>query len=416
MRKMTLAALSGAAGLGLVVSGLPANPAMAAQTVPPALFGQHVSRIVSETPAGLHAGAIRLWDSGVAWRDLEPSDNGYNWSKLDSALAHAKAIGVSEILYTMGGTPGWAATNPNSSGGLYGPGTNSTPKSSEIYVDFIRDLLAHSRSVGVPITAVQIWNEANLPDFYNGTPAQMAALTKAAAPTIRAGGATVVAASTTVRAGGPTKTWGKNYGKAMRAVGWPVDAVAGHFYPPATKGPATRVGYIKALKKYYKKWGAGSKPIWDTEMNYGDSRSYMQTKKQYEGATAATYVARTYIDSMRYNIKRVFWYGWDIAVLGTDMTTRPGMTEITAGGQAFLQVQKWMAGNTWYGCSVKGKVTKCSLSANGQRQAIVFASKTTSYKLPAGTSSIKNLSGGTSAGSAGQKITLTTQPILLVGA
>ena len=47
----------------------------------------------------------------------------------------------------------------------------------------------------------------------------------------------------------------------------------------------------------------------------------MKVKRQYTGATAATYVARTYIDSMRYGVYRVFWYGWDINVLGTDMTS-----------------------------------------------------------------------------------------------
>lgn len=416
MHKKSWVGAAGAAVVGLLAASLPTNPALAAQTVPAALFGQHVSRITAGAPAGLHVGSIRLWDSGVAWRDLEPADNQYDWAKLDAALTNARAIGASEILYTMGGTPSWAASNPNSLKGLYGPGTNSHPRTTGSYTDFIRDLLSHARSIGIPITSVQIWNEANLPDFYNGTPTQMAALTQAAAPVIRAQGATVVAASTTVRAKGPTKTWGKNYGKAMKKIGWPVDVVAGHFYPPATKGPATRVSYIKVLKKYYKKYGAGKKPIWDTEMNYGDTRAYMKVKRQYAGGTAATYVARTYIDSMRYGIKRVFWYGWDIAVLGTDMTVRPAMTAPTAGGQAFLQIQDWMAGNTWYGCKTKGKVTKCSLAAGGQRQAIVYASKTIGYKLPGGTSAIKNLAGGTTGAAAGQKITLTTQPILLVGA
>lgn len=416
MHRKTLAGAVGVAAVGLLAAGLSANPAVAAQTVPAALFGQHVSRITAGAPAGLHLGAIRLWDSGVSWRDLEPTDNQFNWAKLDAALTNARALGASEILYTVGGTPSWAASNPNSAKGLYGPGTNSTPKNTGIYVDFVREVLAHARSIGIPITSLQIWNEANLPDFYDGTPAQMAELTKAAAPVIRSQHAAVVAASTTVRAGGPTKAWGKNYGKAMRAIGWPVDVVAGHFYPPATKGPSTRVSYIKALRKYYKKYGAGKKPIWDTEMNYGDTRAYMKVKRQYSGATAATYVARTYIDSMRYGVQRVFWYGWDIAVLGTDMTVRSAMTEPTAGGQAFLQIQNWMAGNSWYGCKTKGKVTKCAMSAGGQRQAIVYASKTIGYKLPAGTSSIKNLSGGSTTAAAGQRITLTTQPILLVGA
>lgn len=414
--KRFLTWMSGGAAAGMLLAALPVTPAAAAQVVPRELFGQHVARISSGAPAGLQAGSVRLWDANVGWRDLEPTgDDQYNWAPLDAALANAAAIGAREVLYTAGVTPAWAAATP-SSRGLYGPGTSSHPKSDALYVDFVTDLLAHAKSIGRPITAVQIWNEANLPDFYAGTPTQMANLTRAAAPAIRAAGARVVAASTTVRSSGPTKTWGKNYGKAMRAVGWPVDVVAGHFYPPAKEGPATRVKYIKVLKKYYKKYGAGKKPIWDTEMNYGDTRGYMKVKRVYTGPVAATYVARTFIDSMRYGINRVFWYGWDIHVLGTDMTTRPGGVDLTAGGRAFLEVQGWMAGNTWYGCKVKGKVTTCRLSTpSGQRQSIVYASKNVSYKIPAGATAVKNLAGGSTAVSGGQRMTLTAQPMLLVG-
>ena len=170
-----------------------------------------------------------------------------------------------------------------------------------------------------------MWNEANLKDFYLGTPAQMAQLTKDARAALNSvgSGAALVAASTTVRAKGPVGKFGKAYGAAMRKAGaWgAVNAVSAHFYPPAKEGPATRVSYIKTVKKYYKRYGAGRKPLWDTEMNYGDTRKYMKVKRQYTGATAATYVARTYIDSMRYGVYRVFWYGWDINVLGTDMTS-----------------------------------------------------------------------------------------------
>lgn len=411
--------MGGAVAAGMLMAAMPSGPASAAQVVPVALFGQHVSRITTGVPQGLSAGSIRLWDSGTGWKDLEPTgDDQYTWGPLDAALKNSKAIGVSEILYTVGATPQWAATDPNSKKALYGPGTNSHPKSNALYVDFVTDLLAHAKSIGIPITAVQIWNEANLPDFYNGTPAQMAQLTKDAAPAIRAGGAQVVAASTTVRAKGPTKIWGKKYGKAMRSIGWAnVDVLAGHFYPPAKFGPSTRVSYIKALKRYYKHWGAKGKPMWDTEMNYGDTRSYMKVKRQYSGPVAATYVARTYIDSMRYGIQRVFWYGWDIHVLGTDMTVRPGGISKTAGGEAFLQIEQWMAGNTWLGCKTKKKVTTCKLiTPSGKRQTIAYSAKNKAYKLPAGTTEIKNLGGGSTAASAGTKITLTAQPILLVGA
>jgi hypothetical protein len=388
----------------VLVAGAPA--ATAARSVPDALFGQHVSALASATPATLPSvGAIRLWDTGVTWKDLEPTADDYDWAPLQAAVSRAKALGATEILYTVGSTPSWAATNPNSTKALYGAGTNSPPRDNDDYVDFVGDLL----EAAPDITAVQIWNEANLPDFYLGTAAQMAAMTKAAAPTIRAHGAKVVGASTTVRSKGPVGTFGKAYGPAMRkAKAWSsVDVVAAHFYPPAKDGPSTRVAYIKKVKAYYRKYGAGSKPLWDTEMNYGDLRSYMKVQRSYTGATAATYVARTYLDSMRYGVQRVFWYGWDINVLGTAMTSSGA---ITSGGTAFLEIREWMRGKQWRGCTMKASITTCRLVAtDGTKQAIRWAQGSKSYKVGSGVT-ISYLDNTQASG--GTTITLTSQPVL----
>jgi hypothetical protein len=397
LSKVLVPAMAG----GLVVGLAPA--AQAAPVVPDSLFGQHVASISSGTPGTLPSvGAIRLWDSGVSWKDLEPAPDQYDWARLQAAVENARALGASEIMYTMGNTPQWAASNPNSSKALYGPGANSHPANNADYVDFVEDMLASVSG----ITAVQVWNEANLQDFYQGTPAQLAALTKAVSPVIRARGAKVVAASTTVRSAGPVGKFGKAYGAAMKkAKAWgAVDVVSAHFYPPAKEGPGSRVAYIKKIKSYYKKYGARSKPLWDTEMNFGDLRSYMKVKRAYTGTAAQTYVARTYIDSMRYGVQRVFWYGWDINVLGTAMTQDGTIRE---GGVAFQQVRSWMVGKQWKGCKLKASITTCTLIApDGTRQAIRYAQKSKSFSVPAGVT-MHRLDGTTQPG--GAKITLTTQ-------
>ena len=402
-----------ATAAGLLATALPAGAASAAPTVPGPLFGQHVASIASGAPSGLKLGAVRIWDSGVSWRDLEPEQGKINLDPLKAAVANAQKAGATEIMYTLGNTPLWAASVKNSPLALYGPGSNSHPANNADYTNFLKAV-----ATGVPgITAFQVWNEANLKDFYLGTPAQMAQLTKDARAALNSvgSGAALVAASTTVRAKGPVGKFGKAYGAAMRKAGaWgAVNAVSAHFYPPAKEGPATRVRYIKTVKKYYKRYGAGRKPLWDTEMNYGDMRKYMKVKRQYTGATAATYVARTYIDSMRYGVYRVFWYGWDINVLGTDMTSGGNLT---SGGKAFLEIQDWMVGKTWLGCKVKSSITTCTLRApNGQKQTIRYAAKAKSFTVPAGATELRKLD-GTGGPGAGSKMTLTSQPVLVVGA
>ncbi|HSO04552.1 MAG TPA: hypothetical protein VLQ92_08735, partial [Candidatus Limnocylindrales bacterium] len=205
-------------------------------------------------------------------------------------------------------------------------------------------------------------------------------------------------------------------GAAMKKAGaWKyVDATSAHFYPPATSGPATRVAYIKTTKKYYKRWGAGSKPLWDTEMNYGDMRNYMKVKRSYGGNTARTYVARTYLDSMRYGVARVFWYGWDIHMLGTDMTNKNGT--LAPGGEAFLVVRDWMSGRAWYGCKVKSLVTTCSVGSPTGKATIRYSSKKKTVTLPKGSWKVSKLDGSSSTVPGGSRVTLTAQPIRIAPA
>jgi polysaccharide biosynthesis protein PslG len=409
---------------GLLAATLPAGAATAAPVVQPELFGQHVARIASEAPDSLRGsvGAIRLWDSGITWRELQPTRNGpIDFARLQAAVNNARALGASEIMYTLGSTPEWAANSTalqpaNARLALYGPGSNSHPDEGA----FLAFLKAVATNVS-GITSFQMWNEVNLKDFYLGTPTQMAQLTKRAKQALRevGSGAKLVAASTTMRAAGPVGKFGKAYGAAMRkAKAWgSVDAVSAHFYPPATSGPATRAAYIKKAKSYYKKFGAGKKQLWDTEMNFGDRRAYMRTKRVYSGQTAATFVARTFLDAQRYGVKRVFWYGWDIHVLGTDMTsqTSPGGA-VTEGGRAYQEIRNWMLGKSWYGCKTKSSFTTCTLRGGGTKYTIRYASKTKTLKLPKGTTAYKRLlDPNPTPATAGSKISVGTQPILVIG-
>ncbi len=405
----------GAAALGLLVTTVPANAASAARYVPDPLFGQHVGRISAGAPPTLPSvGAVRLWDAGVTWRQVETKDNVYDWTKLDAAVNNARKLRAGEILYTLGSTPKWAANSASLSSAnvklaLYGAGSNSHPRSDSYYLDYLSALAKRYKG---RITSYQVWNEANLRDFYLGSPKQMAQLTLKARAVLKKADprAKLVAASTTVRSKGPVGSFSKTYGKEMKKVRWPVDAVSAHFYPPAKSGPGTRVSYIKKVQKYYKKYGAKKKALWDTEMNYGDLRTYMP-KREYTGATAATYVARTYIDSMRYKVSRVFWYGWDMQILGTNMTTKAGA--LTAGGKSFQQIRGWMSGAKWYSCKTKSKITTCTIKRNGKKQAIRYTtSKTKTYKVARGTTLMRRLDGSSMPVKKGQRIKITTQPVL----
>jgi hypothetical protein len=52
----------------------------------------------------LKVSAVRAWDSGTRWDQIETAKGVYSWTTLDAFIAQAQAQGQ-EVLYTFGGVP-----------------------------------------------------------------------------------------------------------------------------------------------------------------------------------------------------------------------------------------------------------------------------------------------------------------------
>jgi hypothetical protein len=404
--------------------GSPAPAATPARVIPsgtqvdPALFGTHVGGIASGTqPLPPRAGAVRLWDAGVSWRQLEPTRGHVRWELLDRAVSQAEATGAREILWVHGSPPPWAAEDPQSPG-LYGPGTSSHPKTAA-YLRILREIATRYRG---RITSYQVWNEANIRIFYRGTAARMAELTARAQKVLREADptATLVGASTTMRRSGPVKPWYGRYAKALAKLGWPVDAMAVHLYPIADQGAGTRAAYTRMIKPWLAKRG-WTGPVWDTEINYGDRRDFASQIVVVPRARAAAWVARTYIDSLALGVSRVFWYSWNDHLLGIDQID-PQTGATLPAGQAYLTVQQWFADAWWQGCTGElmeptgeaGALTTCSVQyGTGQRARILFShGGATTVAMPTGASEVCPLDGTCSAVT-GDRLAVGTAPQLV---
>ncbi len=163
----------------VVAAGLMAVPTVAAaKPVAPEQFGLHVASLGAGGKPSIDVRAVRLWDAGVRWDQIETAKGKYNWAPLDRAVSAAEAAGATDILYVLGSTPKWAAST-FSSADLYGPGTASLPKKSKYYLNYAEAVAQRYKG---RITAYQIWNEANTRSFYNGGKydgwIKLAALTK----------------------------------------------------------------------------------------------------------------------------------------------------------------------------------------------------------------------------------------------
>ena len=393
----------------VMAAGLLAVPATAeAKTIDPAQFGLHVETLGAGVAPQIGVKAVRLWDTGARWDQIEPARGEYNWGPLDRAVGAAEAAGATEILYVLGSTPSWAAST-FSEVDLYGSGTASFPKKSKYYLSFARAVAKRYKG---RITSYQIWNEANTRSFYNGGKydgwIKLAALTKAASKAIRKvdRSAQIVAASSTVipTPKFQTESFFFRYLRELKRQKAKFDAISVHLYPVNPRqGPGARVASIKAVRQVMRRVGL-KKQLWDTEVNYGDRRT-ATNQVVPKPKKAATYVARTYLDSARYDLARTFWYGWDIDVLGISMTSPDGAP--TRAGQAFLTMSDWLSGQTWKGCRTSGGVTTCRVG----NARVLYASGKRTVKRPAGVKTKCTLSGKCSPAPASIKV--SSAPIRL---
>lgn len=422
---------SGSAGAGSVATASPtaAAPTGASATAPPgatlprrvpaALFGTHVIGLAKGgRPMPSRAGAVRLWDSGVAWRLIEPAKGSVRWSLLDAAVTRAERMGASEIIWVHGSPPRWAAKDPTAPG-LYGPGTSSVPDTAA-YLSILRRIATRYKG---RITAYEAWNEANIGIFYQGSGRSMATLTAKARAVLRRADpdALLVGASTTVRAKGPVRSWYDQYARALAARDWPVDAMAVHLYPKADEGPDVRARYLRTMQGWLSARG-WTGALWDTEINYGDRRDFATQRVAVPQSRAAAWVARTYIDSLALGVDRVFWYSWNDHSLGIDQVSAASGATLPAG-RAFLTVQRWLAGAQWRGCTGelveptgdRGAVTTCTLTlASGGPAELVFTHRGTArVEVPVGASRACRLDG--TCPRVGDRITVGISPVLLRG-
>jgi polysaccharide biosynthesis protein PslG len=361
-KRISVVVMASAMTVGLIS----AAPATAATFVDGTQFGLHVPRISNGVVPTVPYGTVRLWDSGVTWGQVEQSRGKYWWVGFDQAVAAAKNQNA-QILYVLGSTPRWAASN-KSLGTYPNKGAASNPR---YLADWRRWVTKVVTRYGDSIDAYQIWNEANLATFWQGTPRQMAILTKEAYKIIRRLDPTaqVVAASTSVRLASAFNRFYPAYLIQLRRLNWPVNVFAIHSYGPSTATPAVRAKYIKKTRKALKEARAPKRPLWDTEVNYGIAGPGLKyPDKDINGWKASAYTSQTYLDSLRLGVARTYWYAWmpQTDLLGITMFNG------TLAATAYQTTYDWVIGAT-VACS-SSPLRVCYVDKGGVPSQIVWRS------------------------------------------
>lgn len=284
----------------------------------------------------LNVGAVRLWDVGVTWKAIETSPGIFNWTKFDSLVNAAVAEGAA-ITYVLGQVPSFYALAPT-----------ATPPLDK-WEAYVRAVATRYKG---RISHYQIWNEANSTNFFTGTTADMARMTKVAALAINSTdpAALVVAPSGPIRLA-YMRNWYTDYYNEIVDGYHPwrwINAMGFSMYPLIDLGPEAMLDMMKKMSVLLVNVGVPSNKmiIHTSEINYDVETGTVPTL--LSDVDQAAWTMRTYLVGAIGGFERVHWYRYDWGYdngqpLANVYWTDPVDHDIvTVAGNAFNTIKNWM--------------------------------------------------------------------------
>jgi hypothetical protein len=395
------------ASLTDVTTTVHANGAPAtSEAIPKSYFGIHINKGHNGIWPALNHGLVRLWDTGTMWKNIEPTDDAWNWTRFDlyvNSLIRGNDTST-KILYTLGQTPAWAASNPTVSS-AYGAGASSGPADIDEWREYVRAVA--TRYAG-KIHYYEIWNETNVTGssaFYTGGVTKMVEMANTARQEILAAdpNAIIVAPNITSNGIGFLESFIAEGGDAY------VDAYSTHIYTSLT--PEESLVLLTNVRQLLASYGI-NKPVLDTEGRAAGSATPSASESRAS-------VARNYLLKWAFGATNFSWYAWDINSTGhVNLSVSESGSTLADGGIAYAAIAQWLTGAqmTYRGVDANGLWTIGIKRGQNYTGTIVWKrSGTVTYTIPPAIGAVRrrNLD-GTSTSLIGSTTTVvTTEPILL---
>lgn len=399
----------------------PRNAGVAPGSIPPTFFGMHMH---ADTYSGRNPwpavpfGTLRMWDTRTQWMQMNRAPGLFDFSQLDKVLSMAAAHNVTDILFTLAGTPDWAATVRGDTSCRYpanGPGFCQPPEDlnpdgsgpDRHWKEFVAAVAKHAAG---RIKYWEVWNEPSDPRQWKGTFAQLARMTRDASTIIKD-----IDPGALITTPTPVSDAYSFMSKFLKAGGASaVDVITFHGYGGNGQPPERVLNKISAIREAAAESGISSRPIWDTEGSWGRNVNVPDPDEQ------AAFLARFYLVQQSAGIARFWWYSWNEPLWGTLWDA----SGIRPAGVAYEQVYHWLVGARSGGpCSREDSVWSCGLTREPNYRAIAVwdASQTCSagecttsrYIVPPGFVGYRDLAGQTGAVTPGSPIRIGAKPILL---
>ncbi|MFI6744172.1 helix-turn-helix domain-containing protein [Nonomuraea sp. NPDC050451] len=391
---------------------------VAPMPVASARFGVTMNADTGEMP-GFRVGAVRFWDSGTRWTQLEPRRGEYDWTVADRLVKGAQRAGL-PALFVIGGTPAWAA--PNAPRMAYPDGSRAAPPDD--LADWERFVRALAQRYRGRVEGYELWPVGNDSRFYTGDTATLVEMTRRANRIIKRADPKAI-----VVCPGMGRLWSAEGRELLRRFaetgGYEhCDVASIKLHQRIASDPPETVLTILAAAYRTMHQAGVHPPVWSTGTTHD-----IVLQQPLDEARAIDHAVRFYLTglygSASSNLQRTYFYAWGSANLPVVLQAEGGAP--TRAALAVEQLQRWLAHAQVRACGqgaairLPANVWQCEFTmpdVAGRYPSAVLRwthTGTASTPAPPGATQVHKLDGTSTPVASGDSLDITTRPVLVTG-
>ncbi|WP_344534156.1 helix-turn-helix domain-containing protein [Streptomyces albiaxialis] len=380
------------------------------EKVPAAFFGLNLSTSTGEMP-GFRAGSVRLWQSDSRWATLEPRRRHYEWDNLERMVDAAEKKKL-PVLFTIGGTPPWAAKSRKQSD--FADAVASPPDDLADWERFIGKLAERYEG---RIEAYELWDYPNHPPSFAGSMKRLAEMVRRASKIIKR-----VDPEATVLCPSFGELWterGKTLLREFARTGafHHCDAAAFKLPPRRADGPPEEsIELTEHVRELLYKEGVRRGPIWNT----GPDRD-VAFRDRLDARRAWNYAVRFYLAGLYAwydGVRRTYFYSWGSSEVPLVLERLEGPPSEAA--RRVARLQRWLDGAELGSCGMGVRMGlardayTCRLTRGDTTLRIYWTKRgRAEVTLGKGARRVLRMSGATERARPGSRLAFGEEPVLV---
>ncbi|CAM2910303.1 hypothetical protein [Rariglobus hedericola] len=183
-------------------------------------LGAHIDKKLPPMPG------FRWFRYFTPWSDIHKAPGVYDWAEFDRVFKSVKDVG-GRVMIAYDGSPLWTSARPKAGLPWSASGTANPPDDWDVQRDYLIELIKRTQDERGTLAALELCNEANTVERWQGTPQDMLAMARTFRTAARTSRTPVKIVGLAVSAGHQQKFVEDQINAGLLPL---VDEVSGHFY------------------------------------------------------------------------------------------------------------------------------------------------------------------------------------------